>query len=361
MRILIVGGYGFTGKALTRHLLARTEHSLIIAGRSLEKAQAFVRVLENPRLTAAQVDACDPASLRSVLQRSDLVLVAAPTTGCVETVVTSAIDTGVDYLDIQLSDRKLEVLRAHERDLADKGLCFVTEAGFHPGLPSALVRYAATRIDCLDSALTAGYLSIGGCLPYTEAVDELMEVFLNYQAQVFKNGRWTTPSAYDLRTFDFGTGIGRRTCYSMFFEELRGLPGMFPTLKDAGFYMASTGWILDVVTMVVFLGLKIARRRGLRPLGTVMWWAMTALSSPPHRVVLQVEASGQRDGRPLRMRTRLGHADGYEFTAIPVVAFLMQYDEIRSRGLHLMGQLCNPRRLVADMQAMGVQLTEDVE
>jgi saccharopine dehydrogenase (NAD+, L-lysine-forming) len=223
------------------------------------------------------------------------------------------------------------------------------------------VRYAATKIDSLESALTAGYLNVGGDLPYTEAVDELMECFLDYQAQVFKGGRWTKHNEYDRRRFDFGPAVGRRDCYSMFFEELRLLPQMLPSLKEAGFYMSGTGWLPDAITMLVLLGLGIARRRGLRPLGRLMWWAMTKLSRPPYRVVLQVEASGQKQGQPSRIRARLEHPDGYEFTAIPVVAFLMQYNEIRSPGLHLMGHVCDPRKLVADMAAMGIQLTETVE
>ena len=38
-------------------------------------------------------------------------------------------------------------------------------------------------MDRLDSAVTAAYLNMGQSMPYTEAVDELMEMFKNYQAQ----------------------------------------------------------------------------------------------------------------------------------------------------------------------------------
>jgi saccharopine dehydrogenase (NAD+, L-lysine-forming) len=113
--------------------------------------------------------------------------------------------------------------------------------------------------------------------------------------------------------------------------------------------------------MVVLLGLKIAPRRGLRPMGKLMWWAMTKLSKPPYRVILQVEAKGRKNGHPLEVRTRIEHEDGYELTAIPVVAFLMQYNRVRSPGLHLMGHLAEPVRLLNDMQNMGVSVTTTVE
>lgn len=47
------------------------------------------------------------------------------------------------------------------------------------------VRYAASQLDSIESAVTAGYLNMGGSkLPYTDSVNELMEVFKEYQAQV---------------------------------------------------------------------------------------------------------------------------------------------------------------------------------
>jgi saccharopine dehydrogenase (NAD+, L-lysine-forming) len=133
--ILILGGYGATGKLLTKHLLAQTSHQIIVAGRNLDKALAFVNSLRDPRVTAARADATDPISLRQVLPRVKFLLVAAPTTHHTDTVVRAALDAGVDYLDVQYSDRKLGALRAHEREINEKKLCFVTEAGYHPACP----------------------------------------------------------------------------------------------------------------------------------------------------------------------------------------------------------------------------------
>jgi saccharopine dehydrogenase (NAD+, L-lysine-forming) len=193
-------------------------------------------------------------------------------------------------------------------------------------------------------------------LPYTEAVDELMEAFKDFQAQVYKDGAWTRPSSWDVRAFDFGGDIGKRNCYSMFFEELRALPAMFPELKDAGFYISGSNWLADLVmTPLVFVGLKVAPRRGVRPLGRLMWWAM-GRSGPPYLVSLMVEARGRSNGRPVTVQARLSHPDGYELTAIPVVAYLLQYldGSARCPGLHLMGHIADPDRLFNDMQRMGV-------
>ena len=355
-KILILGGYGATGRPLTRHLLAQTDHKIVIAGRNLDKARAFVDSLHDPRATAAQADAADPASLKAALQGVDFLLVAAPTTHQAETVVCAALEAGVDYLDVQYSDSKLGALHAHEREMHDRGRCFVTEAGYHPGLPSAMIRYAASNLECIESARTAGYLKMGN-LRYTEAVDELMEGFLHYQAQIYKNGAWTKPGSWDMRKFDFGPEIGAKTCYSMFFEELRCIPEMYPTLQDTGFYMAGWNLMADMLlTPIVMLGLRIAPRRGIRPLGKLMWWAMNQ-TRPPYRVMLKVEATGQLNGRQAQVTASIEHEDGYELTAIPVIALLMQYNQIRRPGLHMMGHLVEPARLFHDMQRMGVRVT----
>ena len=337
-------------------MLAQTDHDIIIAGRSLDKAQAFVDLLRDPRLSARRVDAADPASLRQALQDVDFLLVAAPTTHQAETVIRLALEAGIDYLDVQYSDAKLEALRLHEREMLEKQRCFVTEAGYHPGLPSAMIRYAASKLDCIESAWTAGYLNMDN-LPYTEAVDELMEGFIHYQAQVYKDGAWTRPTSWEMRKFDFGDGIGSKTCYSMFFEELRCIPEMYPTLRDTGFYISGWNLLADLIlTPLVMLGLKIAPKRGIRPLGKLMWWGMNR-SRPPYRVVLKVEATGLLNSRQVEVETRIEHEDGYELTAIPVVALLMQYDRIRQPGLHMMGHLVEPDRLFQDMERMGVQVT----
>ena len=59
MNILILGGYGSTGKLVARHLLQQTQNHIIIAGRHLDKAQALVREFADERIAACQLDAAN--------------------------------------------------------------------------------------------------------------------------------------------------------------------------------------------------------------------------------------------------------------------------------------------------------------
>lgn len=90
-----------------------------------------------------------------------------------------------------------------------------------------------------------------------------------------------------------------------------------------------------------------------------MWWAM-GKSKLPYVVALKVEAKGLLNGRQAEVHVRIAHPDGYEFTAIPVVAYLKQYldGSARCDGVHMMGHIAEPLRLFKDMQAMGVELNE---
>lgn len=366
-KILILGGYGYAGRLLARYILEQTNAEIILAGRHLEKAREYAERLNSGfkggRVSAVRADAADGQSMREALNGTDLVLVASPTTKYANTVIRTAIESGVDYLDIQLDARKFALLKSLAPEIEHAGLCFITEAGFHPGLPAAMIRYAASYLDRLDTATTAGYLNMGSSLPYSEAIDELMEAFRNYQAQVFKDGQWTKPGSYDVRQIDFGEPIGARKCFSMFFEELRPLPEIYPTLKSCGFYISGSHWILDwVITPLVIMGLKIAPKRGTKPLGKLMWWGMQAFQKPPYIVMLKVEARGEKDGKMAKIETVISHPNGYELTAIPVVACLMQYldGSARCPGLWMMGHLVEPMRAFRDMEKMGVRMSTTV-
>lgn len=366
-RILILGGYGETGRLLAHHLLERTRAELVLAGRNLGTAESLANELRakhgRDRVSAARADAASPDDMQRALRYVDFLLVAAPTGQHAETVARAALTAGVDYLDVQLDANKLATLQALATEIEAAGCCFITEAGFHPGLPSALVRYAAARLDSLEQATVGCYLNMGQSLPYTEAVDELMEVFRDYQGQVLAEGKWTRRGSYDIRKIDFGGEIGIRRGFSMFFEELRSLPQMIPTLRDMGFYMSETHWIVDyLLTPLVLLGLKLAPRRGVRPLGRMLWWGMGRFSRPPYLVSLKIEATGRPDGASGRLELSLSHPDGYELTAIPVVACLLQVldGSARRPGLWMMGHLVDPSRLLVDMEEMGVTVCETV-
>jgi saccharopine dehydrogenase (NAD+, L-lysine-forming) len=142
-KILVLGGYGNAGYPLAKLLLQHTNSRAIIAGRNLARANNAVtqlnREFEGQRVSSLRLDASDSSTLREAFSGIDMVIAASSTTRHAKIVTTAALNAGIDYLDIQLStEEKLETLKSLEKDIKKKNLCFITDGGFHPGLPGAM-------------------------------------------------------------------------------------------------------------------------------------------------------------------------------------------------------------------------------
>ncbi len=156
-KILILGGYGYTGKLLAKHLLAQTKVQIIIAGRSEEKAKSFADELNDPRMSARQVDASSFEILTNALEDVTLCLVAAPTTHHAETVIRACLTARVDYLDIQYLIQKVEgVVRRRRRDQTG-GTLFHYRGGISPRTACRLDTLRRFKIGC-NRIRTDGWL-----------------------------------------------------------------------------------------------------------------------------------------------------------------------------------------------------------
>ncbi len=366
--ILILGGYGNTGKLLARFLLQESRASVILAGRNQARADTaaaeFNRAFGGNRARGLALDACDPQALVAAMQGVTLLLAASSTAQYAETTARACLAAGVDYFDIQFSAKKVAALRALEAEIKNSGRCFVTDGGFHPGLPAALIRYAATQFDELHGANVGSVIKIDWSALDIAAstVIEMAGEFSDFDMRFFQNGRWKKARmdiAMDTLTMDFGAPFGKQVCMPMFLEELRPLPGLFPTLTDAGFFVGGFNPVVDWLLMpIMMLMLKIAPQKGLEPAGKLLLWGLQKFTHPPYDTRLKLEAAGLKNGEHQHIELMLRHADGYVFTAIPAAATILQLLDgtLRKPGLFTQGELVEPARLLKDMERMGVDI-----
>jgi len=363
-RILILGGYGETGRHLADLLLARTRSSVVVCGRDGEKARALAAELNRRhggRTDGVAVDASDDNALRRALDGMTLLVNATTSAVPIGTITEAAIDLGADVVDLQFPTRASDLERLAPR-IEEAGRCVVTQAGFHPGVPAALVRWASLRMEVVEFAWAAGLLRPAGGIPYTPAVDDLVESFRHYTAHELREGRWqrirlTSPRAFRKVWFDFGFGPQRTS--PMDLDEMRGLPQLVPGLRRTGFSVAGFDPVTDwVVTSVIMVALPLFGRRAVTPMGRLLCWSTRTFGRPPFGIVVQLEAEGWNEGERARLRLGLFHEDGYDMTAIPTVSMIEQLldGSARRPGLHLMGLLADPERLLADVGAMGVRV-----
>jgi hypothetical protein len=152
-RILVLGGYGTFGSQIVRLLVAHKRWTVIVAGRSKEKAEAFARSLGDPLVSAEPLDrdTVDVATLR----RLDLWLVidaSGPFQGekaLAYPVVQAAIEAGLHYIDI--ADALSFVRDIGRFDLLAKvrSVAVIAGASSVPTLSSAVIAELAQGLDAL--------------------------------------------------------------------------------------------------------------------------------------------------------------------------------------------------------------------
>jgi len=376
-KILILGGYGNTGRPLARLLLQYTNiDGLVLAGRTLSRAQALADELNQTysgnRVSSRMVDASSFDTLIDAFQDVDLVLVASSTAQHVQNVALAALQAKIDYYDIQYCKKKEEYLQTIASDIESAGLCFITDGGFHPGLPAALIRYVAPCFERMETAhvgsvIQLDWAGLDNISP--ETIEELASEFADLEMLEYKDGTWNDAGLLGMmnpREMDFGEPFGKRYCFPMFLEEMRSIPTLYPELLQTGFYVGGLNWAVDwFISPIVMLGIKLWPTRRMKlAMGRLLHWGMRTFSRPPFGTLLKVEANGidKEDGlSPLVKVVTVKHDDGYELTAIPVAATLLQYlqDEeksIRKPGLWFQANLVDPAQLMDDMCRMGVEI-----
>lgn len=162
-RILVLGGYGGFGARIS-YRLAGAGYDVIVAGRSLAKAQAFCR--DNRRLVPLALDRNHGLRKALAEHRPAIVIDAAgPFQNADLAIPATCIAAGVHYLDI--ADARIFVTRISELDEAARaaGVVVISGASSVPALSGAAVRHLAVDIDdirAVEIAISASNRATAG-------------------------------------------------------------------------------------------------------------------------------------------------------------------------------------------------------
>lgn len=233
MRITVTGGAGKMGCISVQDLVqdARVDE-VIIADVNLEQAQTVADYLGSPKTTIRGVDPDDPKAFEHALEGADA-CVNATIRHTNLPVMEACLKTGTHYTDMGgLFFTTRKQLELHER-FKQAGLSAVLGMGSAPGIPNIQARYAADRLDSIESIkIYDGILppaSNDASFTYSvpTIVDELTE-----EPMVFRDGEFLArPPLSEFEDYWFSPPIGLLPMHLSLHSEVATLP---ITFKDKG-------------------------------------------------------------------------------------------------------------------------------
>ncbi len=304
--VLVLGGYGNFGAHICRALASDPDIRLLIAGRSLEKAQRFAVQLGLPARRGQHMDA-EVTTLASELRGlgvETLIHTAGPFQGQDYRVARACIEAGCNYID--LADARDFVANIWKFDAAAKaaGVLVTSGASSVPALSAAVVDHFLPQFSHLDSIRHG--IATGAETPGLATMRAVMG-YCGKPLTRLENGLRTSVYGWqNLHRHRYPAPVGTRWLGNCDVPDLDLLPQRFPTARTVTFH-AGTGmpashlaaWLLS---WLVRWGLIENLAGWARPL---QWLSrhMGSLGSGNSAMHVELAGLGQR-GEPL---TRTWH------------------------------------------------------
>lgn len=233
MRILVLGGAGKMG-CISVQDLAKDErvNEVVIADLNMDQAKTVVDYIDNPKISIHEVDVNDEEALVRSLEGADACLNATVYYTNLQ-VMEACLKTGVPYTDMGgLFYTTRKQLEMHDR-FKSAGISAVLCMGSAPGVPNIQARYAADRLDTIESIKI-----FDGIKPpapddvrFSYAVPTIVDE-LTVEPMVFEDGAFVAkPPLSGFEDYWFTQPLGLLPMHLSLHSEVATLPVSF---KDKG-------------------------------------------------------------------------------------------------------------------------------
>lgn len=231
-RVLIIGGYGNFGSFISRSLAKHRKIHLIIAGRSLHKADALAQEI---KAEAAVIDIHNDLELRLQEIKPDIVIhTSGPFQSQGYDVAEACINHGAHYIDLADGREFVSGIGCLDQKAKQAGTLVVSGASSVPCLTSALINHyrdSFNTLVSLDYGITTAQKTTRG-VATTAAI-------LSYTGKPFKTligGKEKDIYGWQgLRARKY-PGLGWRLLGNCNVPDLELFPNMYPELKTVRFY-----------------------------------------------------------------------------------------------------------------------------
>ena len=246
-KVLVIGAGGVsTVTVIKMAKMPEIFGEVLVASRTLEKAEKLVKATGNKNFKAIQLDADNVADTVKIIKEfnPDLVVnLALPYQDL--PIMDACLETGVSYLDTANYEPKDEAKFeyswqwAYKDKFKEKGITAILGCGFDPGVTQVFTAYAAKHhFDEIQ------YLDIVDC----NAGDHGKAFATNFNPEInireitqkgkyYENGKWIETEPQEIHKGLNYPNIGERESYLLYHEELESLVKNFPTIKRARFWM----------------------------------------------------------------------------------------------------------------------------
>src|SRR5215470_5173214 len=328
MRILILGGYGTFGGRLAQLLSDEALLTLVIAGRSRAKAEAFCAALGGAARAIPMVfdrERDIEPQLRAI--KPDLVVDASgPFQGYGTNpyrVVEAAITLGMHYLDLSDGASFVRGIACFDVAARARGVFVLSGVSSYPVLTAAAVRRLSAGMTVID-AIAGGVAPS----PYADIGLNVIRAIASYAGKpvaLVRDGRNTTAHALtDSRSFTIAPP-GRLPLHARRFSlvevpDLELLPELWPSLRSVWMGVGTVPeiWLRGLNALAWLVRLRLLP--SLRPVATLIHNARTGLAWGEHRGGMFVTVSGAlADGAPVERSWHM-IAEGDDGPFVPSMA-----------------------------------------
>jgi Domain of unknown function (DUF4166)/Saccharopine dehydrogenase NADP binding domain len=327
-KILILGGYGIFGGRLAQLLAPDARLTLFVAGRSLDKAQAFCAGLpEGAARSALAFDRDADVGAQLAAIAPDLVVDASGPfqsySGDVYRLVRASIAQGADYMDLADSSEFVAGIGAFDAEARAKGVYVLAGVSSFPVLTAAVVRNLADGLSRVE-AIRAGVAPS----PFARVGLNVIRAIASYAGrpvELTRDGR--SVRAYGL-TETMRRAVrppGRLPLESRLFSlvdvpDLRALPPLWPGLRSIWIGAAPVPEILHRALIALAWLVRLRLLPNLTPLPPLFHRVLAKLRWGDHRGGMFVEIEGTDDAARAVRRSWHMLAEGDDGPLIPSMA-----------------------------------------
>jgi len=336
-RVIVLGGLGHFGR---------------IAAEQLRLLRVGVQIASRNPAADLQVDANDAESIRAALRAGDIVIDAAgPFHGRSTALLESAIEIGVDLIDINDDLRYAEAVLALQPQIESAGIRVLSSASTVSAVATAVVRdsgiAAPKRVTAFLVPAARHTAHTGAALSLIRSVGRPVRVF--HDGHLEQCSGWSDP-----RRFPMPPSIGP-ICGRLFESaDALYLPRVWPSLRDVAMYVDTNTRGVNTLLRLAARS-PVARRLLERQVRMATWFARW-LGSSAGGIGYEIEDAGGRIAR----YAIASEKNSFVAAVAPAVlaAQAVAEDRFPCRGLVLPDRHVEPFELFAFLQSAGIPIRE---